>query len=203
MRDRPPRFRVSAGAATVMVFGTVTLLVDGPAPAPARAAEVPITVTRDDPSLPAGCRPAKVARRVSSFLRRYSRGDRDLARRLTFRRPNGDRGWFSMSDPAQHDVARNAGAASRLFARRHRRGEELKLRELAVGARDGLGHIEFNLERSASDETADLTEMSGKGAVVCASGKLFVWSAVTPSDAYALCPAGDNSDASAIRACSR
>ncbi len=43
---------------------------------------VPVIVTRDNPSLPAGCRPRKVAQIVAGFVDAFNRGDRQQISRF-------------------------------------------------------------------------------------------------------------------------
>jgi hypothetical protein len=63
--------------------------------------------------------------------------------------------------------------------RRHARGEWLRLLELTVGFANGLGQIEFRVDRRADDLRRlgiTGTIAHGKGAVDCATGKIVVWS---------------------------
>jgi hypothetical protein len=104
-----------------------------------------IVVTRDDPSLPAACRPRALATRIGRFLDAVSRGDPAAAR---FVAPSG--GWYSVTEGrARHFVAYERRELAEHLARRHDRGERVRLLDLAVGFANGLGQIEFRLDRRA------------------------------------------------------
>lgn len=67
----------------------------------------------------------------------------------------------------------------RYFVGRHGRGERLRLLEVAIGFANGLGHIEFRLDRRADDLRrlgVTTTIAHGKGALRCGDGKIVVWS---------------------------
>jgi hypothetical protein len=145
------------------------------------AAPVPsdVLVTRDDPSLPAACRPRALALRIGDFLDAVSRGDPEAAR---FVAPSG--GWYSASEGGvRHFVAYDRAKLTPYFERRHEHGERMRLLELAVGFANGLGHIEFRVERRA-DDLRRLgvvgTVAHGKGAVNCFTRQIVVWSMGMP-----------------------
>jgi hypothetical protein len=139
-----------------------------------------IVVTRDDPSLPAACRPRALATRIGRFLDAVSRGDPAAAR---FVAPSG--GWYSVTEGrARHFVAYERRELAEHLARRHDRGERVRLLDLAVGFANGLGQIEFRLDRRADDLRrlgVAGTIAIGKGAVNCDSGSIVVWSMGMPT----------------------
>jgi hypothetical protein len=138
-----------------------------------------VLVTRDDPSLPPACRPRALALRIGDFLDAVSRGDSAAARYMA---PSG--GWYSVTEGrARHFVAYDRAKLAPYFARRHEHGERMRLLELAVGFANGLGHIEFRVERRA-DDLRELgvvgTVAHGKGAVNCSTRQIVVWSMGMP-----------------------
>jgi hypothetical protein len=158
----------------------------------------PTVVTADDLSIPAGCRPGRVARLIHGFFAALERGDRNAADRVAFGIVPGG-GWYSMTEGAsnggRHFVARDRQALAGYLAARHRQHERLRLRELVVGYASGLGHVEYRLSRRADDvgTSPASSRVTGKGAVDCASGRIVVWSMATPSHpspahARPLCP---------------
>jgi hypothetical protein len=143
-----------------------------------------IVVTRDDPSLPPACRPRALALRIGDFLDAFNRGDPSAARFVAPERaPNG--GWYSVTEGrVRHFVAYDRAKLARYFARRHEHGERMRLLELAVGFANGLGHIEFQVDRRA-DDLRRLgvvgTVAHGKGAVDCSTRQVVVWSMGMPT----------------------
>jgi hypothetical protein len=158
-------------------------------PAGASGAEVApavssVLVTRDDPALPPACRPRALALRIGDFFDAFNRGGPSAARFVAPERaPNG--GWYSVSEGrARHFVAYDRAKLARYFARRHDHGERMRLLELAVGFANGLGHIEFRVDRRA-DDLRRLgvvgTIAHGKGAVDCSTRQVVVWSMGMPT----------------------
>jgi hypothetical protein len=142
-----------------------------------------IVVTRDDLEVPGGCRPGPVARRIDAFLTAFNRGDGSAVRFAAPElAPHG--GWYSVTegDPRgarRHFVAETQSELARYFAGRHRRGERVRLLEVAVGVAGGLGHIEFRVDRRADDLRRlgiRTTVAYGKGALRCGDGTIVVWS---------------------------
>jgi hypothetical protein len=142
-----------------------------------------VTVTRDDPGLPNGCRPLQVAHRITAFLAAFNRGDRSAARYAAPELgPYG--GWYSVTEGnprrgGRHFVATRQSDLVRYFIRRHRHGERLRLLEVSVSVASGLGHIAFAVDRRADDlrRLGIRTNVAfGKGALRCEDGKIVVWS---------------------------
>jgi hypothetical protein len=79
-----------------------------------------------------------------------------------------------VTDRRRHFVTRDSTRLARHFARRHRHGERLRLREVVVGYANSKGQIEFRLDRRADDITT--TRAAGKGAIDCDRGRIIVWS---------------------------
>jgi hypothetical protein len=145
-----------------------------------REAAARIVVTRDNTSLPAGCRPRPLARRIAAFFDAFNRGDPSA---VEFVDPSD--GWYSVSDGrGRHFVTYSRRGLPEYFARRHRRGERLRLLEVDVSYARGLGHIAYRVDRRA-DDLARLgitgTTAIGKGAVNCETGKIVVWSMGMPA----------------------
>jgi hypothetical protein len=160
-----------------------------------------VVVTRDSPELPSGCRPRPVAARIEAFLGAFNRGDGSAARFAAPElAPHG--GWYSVTEGhprrgGRHFMAERQSELVRYFIGRHRHGERMRLLEVTVGFANGLGHIEFRVERRADDlrGLGIRTNVAyGKGALRCADGKIIAWSMGMPAgrrDPYAdheICP---------------
>jgi hypothetical protein len=173
----------------------------------ARAEAARVAVTRDDPTLPAECRPGTLARRIAAFFDAFNRGDPSAVHYVA---PSG--GWYSVTEGRRrHFVTYSRRGLPAYFARRHRHGERLRLVELAVGYANGLGQIEYRLERRAGDlRRLGITGTTalGKGAVDCEAGRIVVWSMGMPpgrGDAFIdadICPP-PRARRAAIVACAR
>jgi hypothetical protein len=165
-----------------------------------------VVVTRDDTSSPAGCGPGAVARGIAAFFDAFNRGDPSA---VGFVAPSG--GWYSVTEGRRrHFVTYSRRGLRRYFARRHSRGERLRLEQVDVSHANGLGHIAYRIERRADDlrrlGNAGTTAI-GKGAVDCASGRIVVWSmGMVPGDdpgaIFEVCPS-PRTPSRAIVACAR
>jgi hypothetical protein len=171
--------------------------------APAGAPDV--AVTHDDRSLPPACRPRALALRLSDFLDAVSRGDPRAAR---FVAASG--GLYSVGEgSARHFVTYDRAELRAYFARRHQHGERMRLLELAVGFANGLGQIEFRVDRRA-DDLRRLgvvgTVAHGKGAVNCSTRQIVVWSmgmATRPQPELVICGRSRAARGAAVVACAR
>jgi hypothetical protein len=152
----------------------------GETAAPIVATAPRIVVTRDNPGLPAGCRPRRLARRIATFFDAFNRGDPSA---VDYTDPS--RGWYSVTDgrPRRHFVTSSREGLLGFFARRHRHGERLRLAEVDVDYARGLGHIAFRIDRRADDLRRlgiTGTTAHGKGAMDCKTGEIVVWSMGMP-----------------------
>jgi hypothetical protein len=164
-----------------------------------------VVVTRDDRSLPPACRPRDLALRIGDFLDAISRGDPASAR---FMAASG--GWYSVTEGrARHFVAYDRAKLAGYFARRHEHGERMRLLELAVGFANGLGQIEFRVERRADDlrRLGVVGRVAhGKGAVNCSTRQVVVWSmgmATRRQPDFVVCPRRRAAREDAVVACAR
>jgi hypothetical protein len=122
--------------------------------------------------------------------------------------PSG--GWYSVTEGrARHFVAYDRAKLSRYFARRHEHGERMRLLELAVGFANGLGQIEFRVDRRA-DDLRRLgvvgTTAHGKGAVKCSSRQVVVWSMGMPTrrvPEFVICSRSRTAREAAVVTCAR
>ena len=208
---------LAAVAVTVATgCGSGTPERDSEPSARAAVAAAPVAVTRNERSMPAGCRPGQVARLVIEFFERFNRGDPAAASSFALNStPTGglldgpgraatSANWYSVTEgtPRQggrHFVARDTGTLAQHVTDRHDHRERLLLREIRVRYEPGgLGHVEYRLNRRADDlDALDIRtkRMSGKGAIDCAKRKIVAWSMGVPTgpvpDGYLstpLCP---------------
>jgi hypothetical protein len=199
-----------------VVLGAFLLTVGGcNSGTPSSASNVPnagetgaqVVVTRDDRTLPPGCRPAEVARLVSSFFSAFNRGgQRQLA---SFFGPVFP--WYSVNEneAARSFMASNRDDLLKYFAQRHAHYERLRLLKIRVGASNAPGNrdIVFLLTRQADDlqPVGDGPELlaDGKGSIDCEKRTIFVW-VMGMGGGFGECPdppAG--TPATAIVACAR
>jgi hypothetical protein len=170
----------------------------GEAPRPATK----VLVTSEDPSLPDGCRPREIAELVLDFFDAFNRGDQERLSRLFFisEGPSppdfSEEGyypwsWYSVSEVGPGGriedgfVTYNQGELLRYFAERYGQREHLGLIKVSATQAGLLGEegnvgIVFVLTRDARDLEPGLGGPAriaiGKGAINCASRKIFVWS---------------------------
>lgn len=165
------------------------------------AVETPVIVTSDDTSLPEGCRPRPVAEAVIRFVDAFNRGDRAMLSRIFFvsegpSPPDFSQAgyypwsWYSASEigtdgKVSHNfTTSNQGTLLRYFAKRHARGERmrvLKVSLIQLGVLDEENNVGFlfALTRNAQDlaGTGGRAHIAyGKGAINCRNGQIFVWS---------------------------
>jgi hypothetical protein len=172
---------------------------------PTRQAPARVVVTRHDPTLPAGCRPRPLARRIAAFFDAFNRGDPSA---VAYVDPSD--GWYSVTDGRRrHFVTYSRHGLPTYFARRHRQGERLRLLEVDVSFARGLGHVAYVIERRA-DDLRRLgimhTRAIGKGTVSCETREIVVWSMGMPPGrghpAFQVCPP-PREPTRAIVACAR
>jgi hypothetical protein len=200
------RARVTALLACAALGGCTADAEEPREEAPAAVPRGDVVVTRDDSSLPGACRPGRLAARIGDFLEAISRGDPAAARYVA---PSG--GWYSVTEGrARHFVAYDRAKLARYFSRRHEHGERMRLREVAVGFANGLGHIELQVERRADDLRALGVVGSlahGKGAVNCSTRQVVVWSMGMPTRRHpppaGVCPRPAAARDAAVVACAR
>jgi hypothetical protein len=153
-----------------------------------------IVVTRDAAAVPRSCAPGRVARELARFVLAFNAGDR---RRLdrSFTHAGYARTafqWYSIveGDPARGGrslVVRERRRLLDFLLRRHRHGERLVLRTVEVGRSwvTGSGAFTFTLLRQADDLLPNAGGADrlaqGKGEIVCATGRIWVWSAEMPA----------------------
>jgi hypothetical protein len=160
-----------------------------------------VIVTRDDASLPEGCRPRQVAALVISFVNAFNSGDQASLSRIFFLSEGpsppdfADRsydpwswytvGKFDSEGRIQSSfVTYDQGKLLRYFARRHRKGEQLRLIKISLtqtgllGIEDNVGFV-YVLNRTARDLDPDLGGpariASGQGAINCTNRRIFAW----------------------------
>jgi hypothetical protein len=167
-----------------------------------RGATTKVIVTSNDTSLPDGCRPRQIAELVIDFIDAFNSGDQERLARLFFisEGPSppdfSETGyypwsWYSVSEVGAEGriedsfVTYNQGELLRYFAERHRQGEHLELLKVSsthtglLGNESNVG-IVYVLTRDAEDLEPGLGGPDriaiGKGAINCASRRIFVWS---------------------------
>lgn len=176
-----------------------------PAEMTERSGDAPATkiiVTSEDPSLPDGCSPRRAARLVSDFVGAFNRGDGAALSRIFFISEGPSPpdfsdasiypwSWYSVSEIGNGGRI-EAGFTTydqrdllRYFARRHDRGEHLRLLKVGLtgpgmlGERGNVGFV-FVLTRKADDLEAGMGGpdgvVVGKGAMNCSSRRIFAWS---------------------------
>ena len=141
-----------------------------------------IVVTRDDPSLPEGCRPANVAEFVISFLDEVNEGEVEIGRffpssgnfnfyGVITGDPKGDGDLFRVQRPEQLPP---------YFKERHRQRERIELKKIFVrgDAESMTASVVFELERTAKDLRrfgVDHTIATGKAGINCDDHFFIQW----------------------------
>ena len=158
-------------------------------------------VTSDDDSLPDGCHPRQVAGLVISFVNAFNSGDQATLSRAFFLSEGpsppdfAERGydpwsWYTVSMVEEGGkietsfVTYNQGELLRYFAKRHRKGERLRLLKISLtqtgllGKDDNVGFV-YVLNRTARDLPPGLggpsSIASGQGAINCTNRRIFTW----------------------------
>lgn len=149
---------------------------------PGYESPVPVIVTRDDPSLPAGCRPRQTAGLIMNFFEAFNRGDQErLSRFFVAKAPipglygvSEDRGSRGFDTQSRDELLR-------YFAERHKQGERLQLLKVDVGKgwESGTANITFVITRKAGDLKPGLGSpdrvAKGKGGIDCGKQRIVVW----------------------------
>jgi len=160
-----------------------------------------VIVSSDDPSLPEGCHPRHVAGLVMSFIDAFNSGDQSALSRSFFLSegpspPDFSDGtydpwsWYTVSNVesggkiASGFVTYNQSDLLRYFAKRHRKGERLRLLKVSMtqtgllGRDDNAGFV-FALNRTASDLDPSFGGpahiATGQGAINCKNRRIFTW----------------------------
>lgn len=168
-------------------------------PVPAHTEEV--IVTSDDEALPEGCRPRPVAGLLIHFLEAFNQGSQEELSRSFFVSegptppdfsPVGYRpwSWYSSTQTGdggrviRHFTTSDQGELLRYFARRHQKGESMRLIKVSL-TQTGLLGMESNVgfvyvaTRKAPDLAPDLGGPSrvayGKGSLNCDNLRIFTW----------------------------
>jgi hypothetical protein len=161
-----------------------------------------VIVTSDDASLPDGCHPRQIAEIVMGFIYAFNSGNQEQLARLFFvsEGPSppdfSTKGyypwsWYSVSEVGAEGriedgfVTYDQSELLSYFAKRHEQSEHLELLKVSVtgagvlGEEDNVGII-YALTREAEDLGPGLGGPDhvaiGKGAINCASRRIFVWS---------------------------
>jgi hypothetical protein len=160
-----------------------------------------VFVTSDDESLPDGCHPRQVAELVISFVNAFNSGDQASLSRIFFlsegpsppdfaERSYDPWSWYTVSEVDTEGriksgfVTYDQGELLRYFAKRHRKGEQLRLLKISLthtgllGKEDNVGFV-YVLNRTARDLEPGLGGpariASGKGAINCKNRRIFAW----------------------------
>jgi hypothetical protein len=160
-----------------------------------------VIVTSDDDSLPDGCHPRQVAELVISFVNAFNSGDQASLSRIFFLSEGpsppdfADRdydpwSWYTVGEVDASGkiesgfVTYDQGELLRYFARRHRKGEQLRLLKISLtqtgllGRADNVGFV-YVLNRTARDLEPGLggpaSIASGQGAINCKNRRIFAW----------------------------
>ncbi len=160
-----------------------------------------VIVTSDDASLPDGCHPRQVAELVVGFVDAFNSGDRDQLSRIFFVSEGPSPPDFAEKDyqPWSWYTVSRIGAGGKIesgfvtydqdellryFAKRHGKGERLRLLKVSLtqtgllGKADNVGFV-YVLTREAEDLDPGLGGpariASGEGAVNCPNRRIFAW----------------------------
>ena len=166
-----------------------------------------VRVTRDGSDGPESCSPQEVGELVVGFLGAVSEGEEQIS---TFFAP--DMEWYSLSEWSPGTGKRNfvtygPEKLDPYFERRAKQHERQSLLEIDVSyeLQRNIGHITYNIERTADDLPKSDPIVIGKGAIDCETGTILVWSMSHDTryqDAPALCP-GEAEPPKVAIACAR
>jgi len=160
-----------------------------------------VIVTSDDASLPDGCHPRQVAELVISFVNAFNSGDQASLSRIFFvsegpsppdfaERSSDPWSWYTVGEVQaggkieSNFVTYDQGELLRYFAKRHRKGEQLRLLKISLtrtgllGKDDNVGFV-YVLNRTARDLEPGLGGpariAAGQGAINCTNRRIFTW----------------------------
>src|SRR5215203_6220112 len=160
-----------------------------------------VIVTTDDAALPDGCHPRQVAGLVMSFVDAFNSGDQSALSRSFFLSegpspPDFSDGtydpwsWYTVSniEPGGKIVSGfvtyDQGELLRYFARRHEKGERLRLLKVSLtqtgllGKDDNVGFV-YAMNRASADLDPSFggpaRVASGQGAINCKNRRIFTW----------------------------
>src|SRR5688500_10935471 len=160
-----------------------------------------VIATNDDASLPDGCHPRQVAGLVISFVNAFNSGDQASLSRIFFlsegpsppdfaERSYDPWSWYTVSEVDTEGrreggfVTYDQGELLRYIAKRHRKGEQLRLLKISLtqtgllGKEDNVGFV-YVLNRTARDLEPNLGGpariASGQGAINCTNRRIFAW----------------------------
>ena len=160
-----------------------------------------VLVTSDDASLPDGCHPRQLAEIVVGFVDAFNSGDRNRLARIFFvsegpsppdfaARDYEPWSWYTVSRVGASGkiesgfVTYDQGELLRYFAKRHGKGERMRLLKVSLtqtgllGKEDNVGFV-YVLTREAEDLEPGLGGpariASGEGAVNCKNRRIFAW----------------------------
>ena len=160
-----------------------------------------VIVTSDDASLPDGCHPGQVAGMVMTFVDAFNSGDQSALSRSFFLSegpspPDFSNGtydpwsWYTVSNVEPGGkivsgfVTYDQGELLRYFAKRHEKGERLRLLKVSLtqagllGRDDNVGFV-YAMNRSAADLDPSFggpaRVASGQGAINCKNRRIFTW----------------------------
>ena len=138
-----------------------------------------VDVVRDSGRAPETCAPESVGALVVEFFDAVNR--EDVAAIPGFFAEDFE--WYSITEGnprkgGRHFVARDHQELEEYFSKRATHDERMHLLEITVGydkARD-LGHVVYELLRTADDLDRYGARVHGKGAIQCSTGQIYVWS---------------------------
>jgi hypothetical protein len=160
-----------------------------------------VIVTSDDDTLPDGCHPRQVAELVISFVNAFNSGDQASLSRIFFVaegpsppdfavRSYDPWSWYTVGEVQAGGkieskfVTSDQSELLRYFAKRHRKGERLRLLKISLtqtgllGKVDNVGFV-YVLNRTARDLEPGLGGpariASGQGAINCTNRRIFAW----------------------------
>ena len=160
-----------------------------------------VIVTSDDEALPEGCRPRRVAGLLIYFFEAFNQGSQEELSRTFFLSegptppdfsPMDYRSWSWYSSTQTGDGGRvtrdfttsDQGELLRYFARRHQKGETLRLIKVSLtqtgllGRESNVGFV-YVVTRKAPDLDPSLGGPShvayGKGSLNCENLRIFTW----------------------------